>query len=133
NDLTTIEYNQLFYLNVKIRFIVNRRKHIFSEVKNINALNIKNNEEYMINIHHKIISGKMRGDSKKISLTQKEMLVLMLYLNGFSIMQICNKTTISKSTVHIHFNHILHKTGIKSTRHLLLLKNILNYHLSFYL
>ncbi|HBT4722663.1 TPA: hypothetical protein MB317_004709 [Klebsiella quasipneumoniae subsp. similipneumoniae] len=133
NDLTTTEYNQLSYLNVKIRFIVNRRKHIFSEINNIDTLNIKNDDECIINVSSEVAIGEMKGSLKKIYLTKKETLVLMLYLKGFSIIQICNKTTISKSTVHIHFNHILHKTGIKSTRHLFLLKNILNYHLSSYL
>ncbi|EPD2429768.1 LuxR C-terminal-related transcriptional regulator [Klebsiella sp. BA397-4A_EMB] len=49
-----------------------------------------------------------------------------------SALQISQEITVKKRTVSTHLQNILHKTGIKKTYHLMLLKNILSFHLAQY-
>ncbi|MBW4926406.1 LuxR C-terminal-related transcriptional regulator, partial [Klebsiella pneumoniae] len=68
----------------------------------------------------------------RVYLTRMESVILQLYVNGLSALQISQEITVKKRTVSTHLQNILHKTGIKKTYHLMLLKNILSFHLAQY-
>ncbi|WP_227516871.1 helix-turn-helix transcriptional regulator [Klebsiella pneumoniae] len=132
HNISVREYKHINQLNTPVYFILNIRNEILSHLAGINILNAYGTAEGLRRRLINILCGDIPSHNHRVYLTRMESVILQLYVNGLSALQISQEITVKKRTVSTHLQNILHKTGIKKTYHLMLLKNILSFHLAQY-
>ncbi len=132
HNISVREYKHINQLNTPVYFILNIRNEILSHLAGINILNAHGTAEGLRRRLINILCGDIPSHNHRVYLTRMESVILQLYVNGLSALQISQEITVKKRTVSTHLQNILHKTGIKKTYHLMLLKNILSFHLAQY-
>lgn len=130
HNISIQEFQHLSNKKINILFILNVNNDSLSQLVGVDILNACDTVDVLKRKLIKISCGDLQDYGWHVYLTRTESVILRLYLNGLSPLQISREILVKKKTVYSHIRKILHKTGVKKITHLTLLRNILNYHLS---